>query len=137
MLGHPASTCGLRGRSPEDEAMGTKQKDLELQSDRIEMVLANYKAPARVTGGVVTPRTVQFHLAPAAGTRINKMQALADELALALGVTHVRVSRRGGAVQLDVPRQEAGSGPIRLLSLMTRLDRPFPPGTATLGMCDD
>ncbi len=119
--------------------MGTKQKDLELQSDRIELVLANYKAPARVTGGVVTPRMVQFHLAPAAGTRISKMQALADELALALGVTHVRVSRRGGNVQLEVPRQEAGSGQsqIKLLSLMTRLDRPLPPGTATLGMCDD
>ena len=119
--------------------MGAKQKDLELQSDRIEMVLANHKAPARVTGGVVTPRMVQFHLAPAAGTRISKMQALADELALALGVTHVRVSRRGGNVQLEVPRQEAGSGQsqIKLLSLMTRLDRPLPPGTATLGMCDD
>jgi S-DNA-T family DNA segregation ATPase FtsK/SpoIIIE len=119
--------------------MGTKQKDLELQSDRIEMVLANYKAPARVTGGVVTPRMVQFHLAPAAGTRISKMQALADELALALGVTYVRVSRRGGNVQLDVPRHEAGSGQsrVKLLSLMARLDRPLPPGTATLGMCDD
>src|SRR5512136_253886 len=139
MLGHPASTCGLRGRSPEDEAMGTKQKDLELQSDRIEMVLANYKAPARVTGGVVTPRMVQFHLAPAAGIRISKMQALADELALALGVTHVRVSRRGGNVQLEVPRQEAGAGlsQVKLLSLMARLDKPLPPGTATLGMCDD
>src|SRR5512136_2583609 len=106
------SACGLRGHTPQDKAMGAKQRDLELQSDRIEMVLANYKAPARVTGGVVTPRTVQFHLAPAAGTRLSKMQALADELALALGVTHVRVSRRGSAVQLDVPRQEAGSGQI-------------------------
>jgi DNA segregation ATPase FtsK/SpoIIIE-like protein len=95
--------------------MGTKQKDLELQSDRIEMVLANYKAPARVTGGVVTPRVVQFHLAPAIGTRINKVQVLADELALALGVTHVRVSRRGGNVQLEGP---PGCRPLadRLLS---------------------
>jgi S-DNA-T family DNA segregation ATPase FtsK/SpoIIIE len=119
--------------------MSTKQKDLELQSDRIEMVLANYKAPARVTGGVVTPRMVQFHLAPAAGTRINKVQGLADELALALGVTHVRVSRRGGNVQLEVPHQGAGpgAGQIKLLSLMARLDRPLPPGTATLGLCDD
>jgi S-DNA-T family DNA segregation ATPase FtsK/SpoIIIE len=119
--------------------MGMQQKDLELQSDRIEMVLANYKAPARVTGGVVTPRMVQFHLAPATGIRINKVQALADELALALGVNHVRVSRRGGNVQLEVPRQDAGSGfsQIKLLSLMARLDRPLPPGTAVLGMCDD
>lgn len=115
--------------------MGTKQKDLELQSDRIEMVLANHKAPARVTGGVITPRVVQFHLAPAAGTRINKVQSLADELALALGVTNVRVSRRGGTVQLDVPRPD--SGPVKLLSLMARLSKPLPPGTATLGLCDD
>ena len=115
--------------------MGTKQKDLELQSDRIEMVLANHKAPARVTGGVVTPRMVQFHLAPAAGIRINKVQSLADELALALGVTNVRVSRRGGSVELEVPRPDAR--PVQLLPLMSRLDAPLPPGTAALGMCDD
>jgi S-DNA-T family DNA segregation ATPase FtsK/SpoIIIE len=115
--------------------MGTQQKDLELQSDRIEMVLANYKAPSRVTGGVVTPRMVQYHLAPAAGIRINKVQALADELALALGVTYVRVSRRGGNVQLEVPRPDAS--PVQLLSLMSHLNAPLPPVTAVLGLCDD
>jgi len=115
--------------------MGTQRKDLELQSDRIEMVLANYKAPSRVTGGVVTPRMVQYHLAPAAGIRINKVQALADELALALGVTHVRVSRRGGNVQLEVPRPDAS--PVQLLSLMSHLDASLPPVTAVLGLCDD
>ena len=115
--------------------MGTQQRDLELQSDRIELVLASHKAPARVTGGVVTPRAVQFHLAPAAGTRIIKVRSLADELALALGVTHVRVSRRGCTVQLDVPRPD--TGPVKLLPLMARLSRPLPPGTATLGLCDD
>jgi len=147
--------------------MGAKQKDLELQSDRIEMVLASHKAPARVTGGVVTPRVVQFHLAPALGTKVGKLQALADELALALGVSSVRVSRQGSSVHLQVPRDDAR--PVRLLSLMPRLAgtcppsactsapvpaqvragtggrragaqvqaRPLPPGTAVLGLCDD
>src|SRR5512143_529386 len=95
------------------------RKLLELQSDRIEMVLASHKAPARVTGGVVTPRAVQFHLAPALGTKINKVQALADELALALGATNVRISRQGGSVQLEVPRDDAQ--PVRLLPLMAQL----------------
>jgi len=137
------------------------RKLLELQSDRIEMVLASHKAPARVTGGVVTPRAVQFHLAPALGTKVNKMQALADELALALGASSVRVSRQGSSVQLEVPRDDAQ--PVRLLPLMAQLakgrgdGRPnsdkrtrtrvgtgehnspasLPPFTAILGMCDD
>ena len=119
------------------------RKVLELQSDRIEMVLASHKAPARVTGGVVTPRVVQFHLAPAMGIKINKLQALADELALALGVPDVRVSRQGSSVKLEVPRED--TQPVKLLPLMARLatragysaSPAIPPFTAVLGMCDD
>jgi DNA segregation ATPase FtsK/SpoIIIE, S-DNA-T family len=119
--------------------MSTSRRELELESDRIELVLSNHKAPARVTGGIVTPRAVQFHLAPACGTRINKVQALADELALALGVSNVRVFRQGSSVHLEIPRDDAR--PVRLLSLMPRLASPgadpLPPGTAVLGLCDD
>jgi S-DNA-T family DNA segregation ATPase FtsK/SpoIIIE len=97
------------------------RKLLELQSDRIEMVLASHKAPARVTGGVVTPRAVQYHLAPALGTKVSKVQALADELALALGVTNVRVSRQGGSVQLEIPRDDAQT--VKLLPLMAQLSK--------------
>ena len=97
------------------------RKLLELQSDRIEMVLASHKAPARVTGGVVTPRAVQYHLAPALGTKVSKVQALADELALALGVTNVRVSRQGGSVRLEIPRDDAQT--VKLLSLMAQLSK--------------
>jgi len=82
---------------------------------------------------------VQFHLAPACGTRINKVQALADELALALGVSSVRVFRQGSSVHVEIPRDDAR--PVRLLSLMPRLASPgadpLPPGTAVLGLCDD
>ena len=113
---------------------------LEFQSDRIEMVLASHKVPARVMGGVVTPRAVQFHLAPMLGTKINRVQALADELALALGVSSVRGSRQGSSVQLEIPRDDARFS-IKLLSLMPRLvepdAKPLPPGIAVLGLCDD
>ncbi len=124
---------------------------LEFQSDRIEMVLASHKAPARVTGGVVTPRAVQFNLTLALGTKVNKLQALADELALALGVQNVRVSRQGSAVQVEIPRNDAQ--PVRLLPLMTQLAgqasspgkgksggdgaHSIPSFTAALGLCDD
>ena len=141
--------------------MSETRRQLELQSDRIEMVLTTHKAPARVTGGVVTPRAVQFYLAPLWGTRINRVQSLAEELALALGVSSVRVSRQGGSMQLEIPRDDAR--PVKLLSLMaalalgtthtTSLTGPhatcsraeratparsgIPPATAVLGLCDD
>jgi S-DNA-T family DNA segregation ATPase FtsK/SpoIIIE len=99
--------------------MSETRRRLELQSDRIEMVLTTHKSPARVTGGVVTPRAVQFHLAPALGTKINRVQSLTEELALALGVSSVRVSRQGGSMQLEIPRDDAR--PVKLLSLMAAL----------------
>ncbi len=119
--------------------MRPAKKTLELQSDRIEMVLATHKAPARVTGGVVTPRAIQFQLAPAIGTKINKLQGLADELALALGAVSVRISRQGSNIQVEVPRDDAE--PVKLLSLISQLaksgsDR-ISPATAVLGLCDD
>jgi S-DNA-T family DNA segregation ATPase FtsK/SpoIIIE len=99
--------------------MSETRRQLELQSDRIEMVLTTHKSPVRVTGGVVTPRAVQFHLAPALGTKINRVQSLAEELALALGVSSVRISRQGGSMQLEIPRDDAR--PVKLLSLMAAL----------------
>jgi S-DNA-T family DNA segregation ATPase FtsK/SpoIIIE len=146
--------------------MGETRRKLELQSDRIEMVLTTHKAPARVTGGVVTPRAVQFYLAPLLGTKINRVQSLTEELALALGVSSVRVSRQGSSMQLQIPRDDAR--PVKLLSLMAALGAAqlgprsesshksthaagltgisaslprapswIPPATAVLGLCDD
>ena len=107
---------------------------LELNSDRIEMVFHDHEIQARVTGGVVTPRAVQYHLAPAIGVKVNKVQALAHELALALGVPNVRMSRQGNNMLLEVLRNDAH--PVKLLSLMAQL-KELPAYTATLGMCDD
>jgi len=111
------------------------EKLLELQSNRIEMVLANHKAPARVTSGVVTPRAVQYHLAPALGTEVRRVQALADKLALALGVTNACISRQGSGLKLEIRRDDAQ--PVKLLSMMAQLSTPIPLYTAVLGLCDD
>ncbi|MBN1890102.1 MAG: DNA translocase FtsK [Thermoflexales bacterium] len=108
---------------------------LELQADRIEMVLQAHKSPARVTGGVVTPRAVRFELAPYPTTRVSRLQALAQDLALALGAPDVAVSRHGQAVCLNIPRPDAQ--PIQLLPLCQRLGKDVPPFTAVLGLADD
>ncbi len=94
---------------------------LNFQADKIEMVLAAHRAPARVWGGRLTPRTIQFHLAPAANTKLTKLEALTEEVALALGTSSARLTRTNGTLSLEVPR--ADSRFVSLAELTARLER--------------
>ncbi len=117
------------------------RKKLEFQADRIEAVLALNKVPARVTGGTVTPRWVRFQVLPAVGAKIAKIKGLSEEMAAALDASSCRVSRRGVAVAVEVPRDDPQ--PVRLLPLYGQLtdqpaDQPsIPPATAILGLAED
>ena len=105
---------------------------LEHQADRIEMVLASHKIPARVYGGTVTPHTIRFQLLPPLGTKLSRISSLAEEIALALGADHCHVQRRQGAVEVEVPRDDPQ--PVHLLPLCHRLRGYVPPCTAVLGL---
>ena len=139
------------------------RKKLEFQSDRIEAVLALHKVPARVTGGTVTPRWVRFQVLPAVGAKISRIKGLSEELAAALDAPSCRVSRRGAAVSVEVPRDDPQQ--VRLLPLFRQLNachespatpaastrsggtrggtlavddhREIPPLTAILGLAED
>ena len=83
-----------------------KRMRLEYQADCIEATLSSHKMRTRVTGGVMTPRFVRFELFPEPGTRIQRISNLAEELALSLNAPACRVFRRGGRVQVEVPRED-------------------------------
>jgi S-DNA-T family DNA segregation ATPase FtsK/SpoIIIE len=110
--------------------MAIRRSTLEAQADRIEAVLARHRVPGRVHGGVVTPRLIRYQLAVPVGVKVGKVSALAEELALALGCREVRISREGGAIQVEIPRPKPA--PVRLLPLCR--DVPAPAGTALLGV---
>jgi S-DNA-T family DNA segregation ATPase FtsK/SpoIIIE len=107
---------------------------LELQSDRIERVLASHRVPVQVHGGTVTPRWIRFHLTPVMGAKIATIRNLSEELALALGAPDVRLARNGETLALEMPRADAE--PVRLLPLMRNLPSQ-PPFTAVLGLAED
>ncbi|HZQ04957.1 MAG TPA: DNA translocase FtsK [Anaerolineae bacterium] len=90
---------------------------LHQQADRIEWVLATHKAPAKVTGGKVTPRTIQFHISPSATTKVSKVENLAEEIALALNAPSARISRDNGQINIEIPRDDFKS--LALLDLIT------------------
>jgi len=108
-----------------------RHSTLDLQADRIEAVLALHRSPARVTGGVVTPRLVRFSLMPSPGVRVSRLAGLAEEVALALDVASCRIARQNGSLALEVPRPDPQ--PVQLLPLSARLAR-VPPCAALLGV---
>ncbi|MFN8487315.1 MAG: DNA translocase FtsK [Caldilineaceae bacterium] len=111
--------------------MANRRRTLDMQADRIEAVLARHKVAGRVHGGVVTPRFIRFQLTTQIGAKINKIAALAEEIALALDKREARIYRQGDSINIEVPRAKAE--PIRLLPLCSRLPN-VPPVTAVLGV---
>jgi len=112
------------------------QRALHFQADRIEMVLASHKVPARVTGGIVTPRLVRYHLTTPLGVKMRKVAGLSEEIALSLGASSCRVHRHQGQVEVEVPRAKGKVVP--LLPLCRRLAErgrdAIPAHTAVLGL---
>lgn len=111
--------------------MTNRRRTLDMQADRIEAVLARHRVPGRVQSGVITPRYVRFQVATELGTKVNKVAALANEIAMALGKREARVYRQGSAINVEVPRVD--SDPVRLLPLCNRLAT-VPAITAILGV---
>jgi len=111
---------------------------LELQADRIELVLASHNIPSRITGGIVTPRFVQFRLLTPLGVKLSRLKGLAEEIALALNVPSCRVFRRNGNIHVQIPRSEEGrnGAPLPLQPLL-RESAPIPPHTAALGLDEE
>jgi len=111
------------------------RRELHFQADRIEMVLASHKVPARVTGGMVTPRLVRYHLSTPLGVKVRQVAGLSEEIALSLGAPSCRVYREEGRVEVEVPRTQGQA--VALLPLLERLrasGAAVPPVTAVLGL---
>ena len=111
-------------------------RTLHFQADRIEMVLASHKVPARVTGGTVTPRLVRYRLTTPLGVRMRNVASLSEEIALGLGASSCRVHRHEGQMEVEVPLAKGKVVP--LLPLCQRLAAggkdAIPPHTAVLGL---
>src|SRR4029079_9901234 len=118
------------------------RQKLHNQADKIEYVLATHKAPARVTGGRVTPRTIQFHVTPSTTTRVSQVEKLAEEVALALNTSSARISRANGQINIEILR--ADIQPMRVLLRCAHVQKDASraqalglAGTTLLGMAVD
>ena len=111
-----------------------KRFHLDRQADIIESVLAAHKIEGRVWGGAVTPRFIRFDVTTSLGTRVQKVLALREEVAMRLGVPDIRIYRKGDAIRVEVPRPDAAV--VRFEALFKRIKR-LPPLTAILGVDEE
>ena len=110
------------------------RETLELKARKIEMVLASHKIQARVEGGVVTPRYITFRVKPILGVRVERIKALAEEIALFLGESSCRIYRKDGFLSIEIPRRRPT--PITLSSLCLKL-KEVPPFSPILGVDEE
>lgn len=114
----------------------TTRKTLEFQAACIDDLMLQHRITARVTGGTVTPRFIQFRMLLGLGTKIARVKGLTEELALTLNAPSCRVSRQGGYLAVEIPRPDPE--PVHLLRLQKRLNgREIPFGSAVLGLAQD
>ena len=109
---------------------------LNSESDQIEAVLRDRKAPASVVGGKVTPGFVEFLLRPYPGTKVNQLKALRADIALAVGSDEVRIAQQGPHLAVQVSRPTESRRSVRLSALMEKLPA-YAEHTAVLGLSED
>ncbi len=91
---------------------GTTQAELREKERVLLQTLLDFGIEATMTGIAVGPNVTRFELAPKAGTRVSKIAALSDDLALALAATQVRIEAPipgKAAVGIEIPNKSVST----------------------------
>ncbi len=85
------------------------EDDIKLYSEIIEKTLATFDIKVKVINAVSGPVITRFELKPDAGTKVSKISALQNDLALNLKATRIRIIAPlpgVGAVGIEVPNKK-------------------------------
>ena len=93
--------------SPPSKSRPSKEELLE-RSELLEKKLLDYSIEGKVTYVSPGPIVTMFEFEPAAGIKISKVMSLADDLAMALRATSIRISPIHGrsTLGIEVPNKE-------------------------------
>ncbi|MFS8640492.1 MAG: hypothetical protein LOD90_06730, partial [Symbiobacteriaceae bacterium] len=100
---------------PESER-GLSEDEILERALLLERTLASFGVEAKVVDFSFGPAVTRYELQPGPGVRVNKITALADDIALALAATDVRVEAPipgKSAVGIEVPNKERLAVPLR------------------------
>jgi DNA segregation ATPase FtsK/SpoIIIE-like protein len=90
---------------------------LHQQADQIEKVLSSLAVPVKIQGGQIGQEWVRYHLAPLSETSQSGVRQMANLVAEAMGVYHVRVSESDQGIALELPLPTTQNIPLLPLLL--------------------
>ncbi len=98
------------------KTVGAGKTELQENQEILLQTLRDFGIEATMTGIAVGPNVTRFELSPRAGTRVSKIAALSDDIAMALAATQVRIEAPipgKAAVGIEIPNKTASTVFIR------------------------
>ena len=102
--------------APSREGNQAAKEELDDTLSRLAETLKSFGINGRVIGAVQGPSVTRYDVSLEQGVRLNKLTNLADDVALALGASSVRIAPVPGKISVvgvEVPKQIVTPGPIR------------------------
>lgn len=90
----------------ENEGIGDSMAEMQIGAQKLVSTLESFKIKAEVTNICRGPSVTRYELVPEAGVRINKITTLADDIALRLAATSVRIEAPipgKAAIGIEIP----------------------------------
>lgn len=112
------------------------QKELIDNAKLLEETLANFGVGARIINTCQGPTVTRYELEPAPGVKVSKIVNLADDIALKLAASGVRIEAPipgKAAVGIEVPNKEVFSVPLREVLESSEFQQSASPLTVALG----
>jgi len=97
-------------------SQGAVKEELTAIQKRLFETISSFGIVAKITGAVRGPSVTRYEVELDQGVRLNKLTNLADDIALALGASSVRIAPVPGKISLvgiEVPNQKITPVPIR------------------------
>ncbi|NLW17396.1 MAG: DNA translocase FtsK [Firmicutes bacterium] len=106
----------LLKRPQRPRSSGQQNRDIYENSQILEKTLANFGIRARVVHATKGPAVTRYEIQPAPGTKISKVTSLADDIALSLACSEVRIEAPipgKAAIGIEVPNQNRAAVGLR------------------------
>lgn len=101
---------------PKTKSRAEVKKELEDKANRLLETLASFKVDARIINITQGPTVTRFELQPGFGIKVSKITNLADDIALSLAASGVRIEAPipgKSAIGIEIPNEAPNPVPIR------------------------
>lgn len=113
------------------------QRELHDNGRLLEETLANFGVGAKIVNTCQGPTVTRYEIEPAPGVKVSRIVNLADDIALKLAASGVRIEAPipgKAAIGIEVPNKETASVPLRDVLESEPFQKAVSPLTVALGM---